>query len=74
MSAILISLNARNFLIFQPILMTLVSKFMVFKALSNETYLLLGLRSPLAEVTRAGSVKLLVVFRSWTVNLKMSLI
>ena len=47
MSAILISLNAHNFLISQPILMTLVSKFMVFKALSNETYLLLGLPSPL---------------------------
>ena len=47
MSAILISLNAHKFLIFQPSLMTLVSKLMVFKALSNETYLLLGLRSPL---------------------------
>ena len=40
MSAILISLNARNLFIFQPILMTLVSKFIVYKALSNETYLL----------------------------------
>ena len=47
MSAILNSLNAHNFLIFQPILMTLVSKFMVYKALSDKTYLLLGLRSPL---------------------------
>ena len=47
MSAILNSLNAHNFLIFQPILMTLVSKFMVYRALSDKTYLLLGLRSPL---------------------------
>ena len=46
MSAILISLNAHNFLTSQPILMTLVSKFMVFKALSTERYLL-GLRSPI---------------------------
>ena len=47
MSAILISLNVHNFLNFQPILLTFVSKFMFFKALSNETYLLLGLWSPL---------------------------
>ena len=47
MSAILIFLNAHNFLIFQPILMTLVSKFMVYRALSDKTYLSLGLRSPL---------------------------
>ena len=47
MSAILNSLNAHNFLNFQPILMILVSKFMVYRALSDKTYLLLGLRSPL---------------------------
>ena len=47
MSAILKSLNVHNFLIFQPILMTLVSKIMVYRALSDKTYLLLGLRSPL---------------------------
>ena len=47
MSAILNSLNAHNFLIFQPILMTLVSKFMIYKAISDKTYILLGLRSPL---------------------------
>ena len=46
MSAILNSLNAHNFLIFQPISMTLVSKFMFYIALSDQTYLLLGLRSP----------------------------
>ena len=46
MSAILNYLNANNF-IFQPILMTLVSKFMVYRALPDKTYLSLGLRSPL---------------------------
>ena len=50
MSAILNSLNAHNFLIFQPILMILVSKFMVYRALSDKTYLLLGLRSPLSSI------------------------
>ena len=47
MSAIFNSLNGHNFLIFQPILMTLVSKFRVYRGLSDKTYLLLGLRSPL---------------------------
>ena len=47
MSAILNSLNAHNFVIFQPILMTFVSKFMVYRVLSDKTYLLLALRSPL---------------------------
>ena len=47
MSAILNSLNVHNFLISKLILMTLVSKFMVDRALPAETYLLLGLRSPL---------------------------
>ena len=46
MSAILNSLNAHNFPIFQPILI-LVSKFMVHRALSDRTYLSLGLLSPL---------------------------
>ena len=50
MSAILNSLNAYNFLIFQPILMILVSKFMVYRALSDKTYVLLGLWSPLKLV------------------------
>ena len=39
MFAILNSLNANNFLIFQPILMILVSKFMVHRALPDKTYL-----------------------------------
>ena len=47
MSAILNSLNVHNFLSFQPILMTRVSKSMVYRALSDKTYALLGLRSPL---------------------------
>ena len=47
MLAILNSSNAHNLPIFQPILMILVSKFMVHRALSDETYLLLGLLSPL---------------------------
>ena len=47
MSAILNSVNAHNLPIFQPILMILVSKFMVYRAHSNNTYLSLGLLSPL---------------------------
>ena len=50
MLAILNSLNANNFLIFQPILMILVSKFMVHRALSDKTYLQLGLLSPLRKL------------------------
>ena len=50
MSAILNSLNAHNFLNFQLILMILVSKFMVYRALSDKIYLLLGLQSPLNSV------------------------
>ena len=47
MLAILSSLNAHNMPILQPILMILVSKFMVHRALSDETYFLLWLLSPL---------------------------
>ena len=47
MLAILNSLNAHNFPIFQPILMILVSKFMVHRALSDKTYLSIGLLYPL---------------------------
>ena len=50
MLALLNSLNANNFPIFQPILMILVSKFMVHRALSHKTYLLLGLLSPLIPI------------------------
>ena len=55
MLAILISLNAHNFPIFQtifpifqPILMIGVSKFMVHRALSDKVYLSLGLLTPLS--------------------------
>ena len=48
--AILNSLNAHNLPIFQPILMILISKSMVYRALSDKTYLLLGLLSPLSYV------------------------
>ena len=47
MLAILNFLHAHNLPIFQPILMILVSKFMVHRALSDKTYLSLGLLSPL---------------------------
>ena len=47
MLATLNSLNAHNFSIFQLILMILVSKIMVYRALSDKTYLLLGLLYPL---------------------------
>ena len=49
MLALLNSLNAHNFPIFQPILMITVSKFIVHTALSDKTYLLLGLLSPLSK-------------------------
>ena len=47
MMVILNSLNAHNFPIFQPILMILLSKFMVYRAFSDKTYLSLGLLSTL---------------------------
>ena len=47
MLAILKSLNAHNLPIFQPILIILVSKFVVHRGLSDKTYSLLGLLSPL---------------------------
>ena len=49
MLAILSSLNAHSFPIFQPILMILVSKFMVHRALSYKRYLSLRLLSPLIK-------------------------
>ena len=52
MLAILNSLNAHNLPIFQPILVILVSKFMVYRTLSDKTYLSLGLLSPLKQMVR----------------------
>ena len=53
MLAIFDSLNAHDFSIFQLILLILVSKFMVPKALSDKTYLSLGLLSPLSGNERS---------------------
>ena len=53
MLALFNSLNAHNFPIFQPILMILVSKFMVLRSISDKTYLSLGLLSPLKERIRS---------------------
>ena len=50
MLAILNFLNAHNLPIFQPILMILVEEFMVHRALSDKTYLSLGLLSPLKHL------------------------
>ena len=47
MLGILNSLHAHNLPIFQLILMILVSKIMVHRAISDEIYLSLGLLSPL---------------------------
>ena len=54
MLAILNFLNALNLPIFQPILMILVSKFMVHRAPSDKTYLSLGLLSPLRGFKRTS--------------------
>ena len=56
MFAILNSLNAHNFPIFHPILMILVSKFMVHRALSDKTYLSLGLLSPLTIILQGCNI------------------
>ena len=40
MLAILNSLNAHNFPIFQPILMILVLKFMIYRALSDNIFII----------------------------------
>ena len=66
MSAILHSLNVHNLHIFHPILMILVSKFMVHRALSDKTYLSLGLLSPLMLYGKAdfpSSSDLDIVFK-----------
>ena len=57
MLALLNSLNAHNLTIFQPMLMILVSKFMVHRALSDKTYLSLGLLSPLNCGPQARAVR-----------------
>ena len=52
MSVIFNFSNAHNLPIFQPILMILVSKFIVHRVLSDKTYLSLELLSPLIENLR----------------------
>ena len=54
MLAILNSINAYNFPIFQPILVILVSKFMVHRALSDRTYLSLGLLCNYFQKSNSG--------------------
>ena len=56
MLAILNFLNAHNLPIFEPILMILVSKFMVHRALSDKTYLSVGLLSPLTKDLKKENV------------------
>ena len=58
MLAILNFLNGHNLPIFQPILMIFVSKLMVHRALSDKTYLSLGLLSPLNSLHHYFSVSL----------------
>ena len=61
MSAILIPLNAHNLSIFQPILMILVSKFMVHRVLSDKVYLSLGLLFPLNEYWHVFQILLIAL-------------
>ena len=60
MLAIMNSLNAYNLPILQPILMILVSEFMVCRALSDKTYLFLGLLSPFMHQSQQTSSDFLV--------------
>ena len=69
MLEILNSLNVHNLPILQPILMILVSKFMVHRALSDKTYLSLGLLSPLiCEVVNATISKGAVMKKEKTIS------
>ena len=63
MLAILSSLNAHSFPIFQPILMILLSKLMFHRALSDKTYLSLELPSPLNRFKSSNIYFLLTVPR-----------
>ena len=56
MLAILNFLNAHNLPIFQPFLIILISKFMVYRALSDKIYLSLGLLSPLSPLRANNEV------------------
>ena len=64
-------LNAHNLPIFQPILMILVSKFMVHRALSDKTYLSFGLLSPLTlKIVFSISVLKLDILSVYTATCK----
>ena len=67
MLAILNSLNAHKFPIFQPIMMILVSKFMVQRPLSDKINLSLGLLSPLKN-NRLDRI----LYHSWFILLEWS--
>ena len=62
MLAVLNFLNAPNLPIFQPILMILVSKFMVLRALSDKNYLSLGLLSHLIGADFRKRVHITIFF------------
>ena len=75
MLAIFDSLNSHNFPIFQPILMMLVvSKFMVHRALFDKTYLLIGLLSPLKIAQNHSFVALQIYSKTISHLLKSCLI
>ena len=57
MLAVVNSVNAHNFPIFQPIVMILVSKCMINRALFDKTYLLLGLLSPFNDPNLSNYAK-----------------
>ena len=71
MLAILNSLSTHNFSIFQPILIILVSKLMVHRALSDKTYLSLGLMSPLIMNYTTGLAGIQLILNK---NLRMGLL
>ena len=71
MLAILNSLNAHILPIYQPILMILVSKFMVHRALSDITYLLLGLLSPLINLLKGEFLRIKMMI-NYLMKLKKS--
>ena len=67
MLAILNSLNAHNLPNFQPILLIFVSKFMVYRALFDKTYLLLGLLSPLMTIGSVMKVESISECSPWSI-------
>ena len=62
MLAISNSLYAHNFEIFQPILMTLVSKFMVHRALSGKKILIIRVAVPFKKETTCYQLNMVTIF------------